>query len=103
MKCPFCQNPIEAEISECPFCGKVVSPPAAKKTKWYHSTTSLIAGFLLVGPFILPAVWINPRFSKKTKMIITLLCLFITYLMTKFFIKSVQTISEYYGQTLQNY
>ena len=103
MNCPFCQNPLEKGISECPFCGKVVNVFAVKKTKWYHSTTSLIAGFLLVGPFILPAVWINPRFSKKTKMIITLLCLFITYLMTKFFIKSVQTISEYYGQTLQNY
>ena len=103
MNCPFCQNPIEAGISKCPFCGKVVGVSAAKKTKWYHSTNSLIAGFLLVGPFILPAIWINPRFSKKTKVTITFLCVFLTYLVTKFFIKSIQTISEYYGQVLQNY
>jgi integral membrane sensor domain MASE1 len=67
-----------------------------KHQKWYFKTWSLVASFLCVGPFMLPLVWANPRFNKKSKVIITLLVLLVTYVMTAYLVKSVQNILNYY-------
>lgn len=40
-----------------------------KKVKVIDSYGALIITFLLVGPFMLPLLWRNPRFSKKAKVI----------------------------------
>lgn len=64
--------------------------------KWYFKTWSLVASFLCVGPFMLPLVWKNPRFSKKSKMIISAAVLILTYLLYKLTEKSLQTIVNYY-------
>ena len=100
MKCPYCQNPIEEGLSKCPFCDKPLGTLPAKKAKWYQRTSSIVIGFLVVGPFILPAVWANPQYSRKTKIIISAICLFLTYLLTRFFVNSVKSITDYYGQML---
>lgn len=65
-------------------------------SKWYFRTWSLVASFLCIGPFILPLVWTNPRFSKKVKIIITLAVIFITYITLVFLMKSLKTIAGYY-------
>jgi hypothetical protein len=67
-----------------------------KDPKWYFKTWSLVTSFLCVGPFMLPLVWGNPRFSNKTKIIITIVVLVITYVMTAYLLKSVQSIASYY-------
>jgi hypothetical protein len=66
------------------------------KPKWYYKTWSLVASFLCVGPFMLPLVWKNPRFSKKSKIIISAVVLILTYLLYKLLEKSLQTIVSYY-------
>jgi hypothetical protein len=70
------------------------------KPKWYFNNWSLIISFLCVGPFVLPLVWFNPRFSKKAKVFITLIVIFLVYLVTYLFIKSLQYIVSYYQQLL---
>ncbi|MDP2928171.1 MAG: hypothetical protein Q8N80_05180 [Candidatus Omnitrophota bacterium] len=64
--------------------------------KWYFKTWSLVASFLCIGPFMLPLVWTNPRFSKKSKIIITVVVVIITYITLGFLVKSLKTIVSYY-------
>lgn len=64
--------------------------------KWYFKTWSLVVSFLCVGPFMLPLVWANPRFSKQLKIIITVVVLVITYILTEYLLKSVKSILNYY-------
>ena len=74
-----------------------VKDPKKDEQKLYHTTNSLIIGFLVVGPFILPAVWTNPRFDKRKKIIITIICLFVTAFMALYAIKALRTLIQYYG------
>jgi len=64
--------------------------------KWYYNTWSLVVSFLCVGPFMLPLVWKNPRFSKKTKIIITVVVLILSCLLYKMTEKSLNIILNYY-------
>lgn len=64
--------------------------------KWYFKTWPLVVSFFCVGPFMLPLVWANSRFSKKSKIIITVAVVLITYIMTEFLVKSLKNISSYY-------
>ena len=64
--------------------------------KWYFKTWSLVVSFLCVGPFMLPLVWANSRLSKKSKIIITVVVVVITYMLTEFLVKSLKNISSYY-------
>ena len=68
-------------------------------SKWYFKTWSLVVSFLCVGPFMLPLVWTNPRFSKRSKIIITIVVVIITYAMTEFLLKSLKNIASYYNLT----
>lgn len=69
--------------------------------KWYFKTWPLVTSFLCIGPFMLPLVWANPRFSKKSKMIITVVILIITYVIAESLVKSLKTISSYYQLPLE--
>lgn len=64
--------------------------------KWYFKTWPLVVSFLCVGPFMLPLVWTNPRFNKKSKIIITIVVSIATIMITEFFVKSLKTIANYY-------
>jgi hypothetical protein len=64
--------------------------------KWYFKSWSLIVSFLVIGPFMLPLVWANPRFDKKTKLILTLAIVVLTYLLFAVFFKSLKSIVKYY-------
>ena len=66
------------------------------KPKWYFKTWSLVGSFLCVGPFMLPLVWTHPQFSKKTKIIVTVVVFIITYVMAAYLFKSVKNITSYY-------
>lgn len=49
--------------------------------KWYFKSTSLVIGFLLVGPFILPLIWINPGFTGRKKVILTVIVIILSGLL----------------------
>ncbi|MDD5130787.1 MAG: hypothetical protein PHS66_07080 [Candidatus Omnitrophica bacterium] len=64
--------------------------------KWYFKTWSLVVSFLCIGPFMLPLVWVNPRFGKKTKILITAVVLLGTLVLTELLVKSLKNIIDYY-------
>lgn len=66
------------------------------KEKWYFKLSAILIAFLCVGPFSLPMVWFNPRFSLKTKIILSAVIIILSCLMTLIFWQSLKAINSYY-------
>ncbi len=79
-KCRFCAEEIQEEAVKCRFCGEFLDEAArpGPKTKWYYSTSAIVIGLLVVGPFALPLVWKNPKYKVITKVIITIVVIAVT-------------------------
>ncbi|MDD5496704.1 MAG: hypothetical protein PHP46_06360 [Candidatus Omnitrophica bacterium] len=71
------------------------------KTKWYFTKTALVIAFLCVGPFAMPLAWFNPRFSRKDKILLSLLMIVVTYFLTVLMRMSLNSISSAYQLMLQ--
>ena len=97
MNCPFCQKDIEDDSTWCRHCGKALDDGKTKKEKWYFRPGSLLIGFLLVGPLILPGIWFHPRMKNSTKIILTVLVLLVTLALAKYTAEALKVIASYYG------
>ena len=69
--------------------------------KWYFKPYAFIIAFLCVGPFALPIVWLNPRYSAAKKIIITAITIVVTFYISLVMVKSIQSIYSYYQQMLK--
>lgn len=77
----MCESPVAATARFCSTCGVELaktgsagSRAPARPAKWYHNIwIVLVLLFVVLGPFGLPLVWTNPRFSRATKLVLTAL------------------------------
>ena len=92
--CPSCGVLLDAAATFCARCG-VRSPATSSSAsgKWYHNVWFvLIMLFLVLGPFGLPLVWQNPRFSRRVKIVLTLITVVYTLLLVYGTIAAVRVI-----------
>jgi len=95
-KCPFCAEEIQEEAIKCKHCSEFL--PKKDENLWYFKISTIIIAFLCVGPLALPLVWFNPRFSRNTKITISLITAILTYYIAGLLIDSIRNIVDYYQQ-----
>lgn len=101
-KCSFCHQDIADDANFCPVCGTPIDPSLQpKKAKWFHKTTSIVIGFFVVGPFVLPAVWSHPSYSKNTKIVVSVIVIVLTVLLTMALARTLRESMTLYDQIMQ--
>ena len=67
-------------------------------SKWYFKTSVFVVALLCVGPLALPLLWFNPRFNARTKILISLAVLVLSYFLWVATKASIKSLGDYYKQ-----
>lgn len=93
-KCPRCGWEAAGEAFFCARCGESLA--GKPREPWYLKTSVLVVAFLAVGPFAIPLVWVNPRFTAARKVVITAVMAAVTALLVWLMAYSLTQIDSYY-------
>ena len=108
-KCPFCAEEIQEEAVKCKHCGEFIIDAELKKLKsssgggvdWYYKTPMVILWIMLLGPFALPFIFKNPKYSASQKTVWSFVAIVYTALLTLmllgiiiFYLKFLEQISS---------
>jgi hypothetical protein len=74
-KCPFCAEEIQDDAIKCRYCNEFLDDAHRQQQKWYYRTYWVVIAILCIGPLALPLVWINPRYGRVTKIVVTVIVL----------------------------
>jgi len=98
-RCIFCSQQVEASFLYCPHCGKRLRAAS----KWYYSTAAVVISLATLGPFALPLVWFNPRYTTPTKIVLTVLVLALTILFLYLLVLVYMRLMEQVRQLMATY
>ena len=104
--CTRCNILLSASAKYCHECGQAVLSPTGSLSqgKWYHHWLFVIFMlFFIAGPFGLPLVWKNPRFSRSVKWALTLATLVYTGFLIMLTMKLAQTLMHPFGSINESF
>ncbi len=94
----FCQTPAAPGAKFCSHCGAPLTAgtaPAVRTLPWYYNVwVVLLLLVFVLGPFGLPLVWNNPRFSPTAKWVITSLLIVYTVLLGMLTLRMIRAVQE---------
>ena len=75
--------------------------PPGQKPKWYFKISTLVIILLSFPPLALPFIWLNKGFTRKNKIIWTMVTVVLTYLVYVLTVESWRMFNNTYQQMLQ--
>lgn len=97
--CPACGATGTGGAKYCSQCAAPFDPTVSlrepARAKWYHNVWFvLVMLFFVLGPFGLPLVWKNPRFSRGLKIGLTVVAIAYTVWLVDLTMRVVKAVTE---------